>query len=308
MTESRSVDLSVIVATYNRAASLARLLASIRRAEGLQSTSVQVLVIDNGSRDETASVLKSELNANNPYQLKILHERNPGKAHALNLGLTNASGRFILVLDDDVVIDPNALRKHLEGYEMSHYDAMQGRVLPGSDFEGNSADLDRLREYNIPVIDYGDSLCDIRGLTGTNMSFKREVVDKVGMFDVRLGPGASGFSEDSEFSIRLRRSGFRIGYTPEAIVYHELDPRRYGRAYNRDVQYRKGLSRSIYRGDSLVLKVVPDLVANCCRYGIYRLLGFTQKAYKTEGRIIKGWGYLSGKLSNRARAGRRNAV
>ena len=128
------------------------------------------------------------------------------------------------------------------------------------------------------------------------MSFKRDVFEKVGLFDPRLGPGAVGFSEDTEYSIRIRKAGFKIGYSPGAIVFHELNPERYGRAYNRRVEYRKGVSRSLYRQDSIWFKVIPDLVANCLRYGIYRLLGNTQKAYKTEGRILKCWGYLSGKL------------
>jgi GT2 family glycosyltransferase len=128
------------------------------------------------------------------------------------------------------------------------------------------------------------------------MSFNRAVFEKVGFFDPRLGPGASGFSEDTEFSMRIRKAGFKIGYTPRAVVYHELNPARYGRAYNRDVEYRKGVSRSIYRHDSILFRVFPDLVTNCLRYGIYRILRLSQKAYKTEGRIMKCWGYLSGKL------------
>jgi len=127
------------------------------------------------------------------------------------------------------------------------------------------------------------------------MSFKREVFAKVGFFDARLGPGAAGFSEDTEYSMRIRKAGFKIGYTPHAIVYHELNPNRYGRQYNRMVEYRKGLSRSLYRQDSIPFRVIPDLMANCVRYGLYRLLGKTQKAYKTEGRIMKCWGYLAGK-------------
>jgi GT2 family glycosyltransferase len=107
-----------------------------------------------------------------------------------------------------------------------------------------------------------------------------------------------GFSEDTEYSIRLRRAGVKIGYSPGAIVYHELNPERYGRTYNRRVEYRKGVSRSIYRQDSIWFKVLPDLVVQCMRYGIYRLLGKTQKAYKTEGRILKCWGYLSGKFGS----------
>jgi GT2 family glycosyltransferase len=200
------------------------------------------------------------------------------------------------------VVHPEIVARHLEGYRARPFDAIQGRVLPGVDSEGKPADPTRLREYNIPLIDYGSEYREIRGLTGTNMSFKREVFEKVGFFDARLGPGASGFSEDTEFSLRIRKAGFTIGYTPNAIAYHELNPQRYGRAYNRNVEFRKGISRSIYRNDSIVFRVIPDLVANCGRYCFYRITGRTQKAYKTEGRIMKCWGYLMGKFQHRPKA------
>ncbi|MGH8544814.1 MAG: hypothetical protein ACREX3_14550, partial [Gammaproteobacteria bacterium] len=47
--------------------------------------------------------------------------------------------------------------------------------------------------------------------------------------------------------------------------------------------------------DSILFRVIPNLVANCFRYGIYTVLGKTQKAYRTEGRLMKCWGYLMGK-------------
>jgi GT2 family glycosyltransferase len=256
---------------------------------------IEVLVVDNASTDGTDTFLSKETGRPRRFFINVLKERLKGKASALNLGLGAASGDILLVLDDDIVVDSRLVVKHLECYQQTAFDALQGRILPGVNVDGKPADRDRLREYNIPHIDYGDEFCEIRGLTGTNMSFKREVFEKVGFFDARLGPGAAGFSEDTEYSIRMRQAGFKIGYTPHAIVYHELNLNRYGREYNRMVEYRKGLSRSIYRQDSIPFKVIPDLVANCVRYGLYFVLGKTQKAYKTEGRIMKCWGYIMGK-------------
>jgi GT2 family glycosyltransferase len=138
------------------------------------------------------------------------------------------------------------------------------------------------------------------------MSFKREVFAKVGWFDARLGPGAAGFSEDTQYSIRIREAGFKIGYTPHAVVYHELSSARYGREYNRKVEYQKGVSRSVYRTDSIFFKVLPNLALNFIRYAVYSFLGKTQKAYKTEGRIMKSWGYLAGKIRRRQFANSHN--
>jgi len=289
-------DISVIVPTFNRASSVRRLMASFDALVCPDSITAELLIVDNGSTDNTASVLVSATSECTKFSLRLLREDRQGKSSALNRGLSLAQGKILLIVDDDVVVHPLWLIKHVESYSVSSFDAVQGRVLPGVDLDGRPADPNRLREYNIPIIDYGDQICEIRGLTGTNMSFKREVFEQVGFFDPWLGPGAAGFSEDTEYSIRIRKAGFKIGYTPHAIVFHELDPRRYGPAYNRMVEYRKGLSRSLYRQDSILFRVIPDLVANCLRYGLYRWLGKSQKAYKTEGRIMKCWGYLVGKI------------
>jgi GT2 family glycosyltransferase len=216
----------------------------------------------------------------------------------LNHGIGLARGEILIVVDDDVVVHHRWMVEHWESHRTNEFGAVQGRVLPGVDPQGRLADPGRLREYNIPIVDYGGEIRSIRGFTGTNVSFKRDVVRQVGLFNPRLGPGALGFSEDTEYSIRMRRAGFKIGYNPGAIVYHELNPERYGRAYNRRVEYRKGVSRSLYRQDSIWFKVLPDLMAQCMRYGIYRLLGKSQKAYKIEGRILKSWGYISGKVGS----------
>lgn len=288
--------LSVIIPTRDRAESLKKLLESLDSIQWLDSFQVEVLVIDNGSTDGTASFLLGEQARSRRFVLRALKEERQGKANALNRGLKEATGEIIFFLDDDVVVHPQWLVKQLECYRTTNFDAIQGRVLPGVDAGGQPADPQKLQEYNIPVIDYGEEVQEIHGLTGTNMSFKREVFEKVGYFDVSLGPGATGFSEDTEYSMRIRQAGFRIGYTPQAIVYHELNPDRYGRAYNRMAQYRKGLSRSIYRRDSILFRTAPNLLANCIRFGFYSVLGRRQKAYKTEGRILKYWGFLVGKV------------
>jgi glucosyl-dolichyl phosphate glucuronosyltransferase len=288
-------DISVVVPTFNRVASLTRLVASLQSLRCPNSVSAELLIIDNGSTDGTKDFLARENKSCGKFSLRVLPEDRRGKSSALNRGLSSALGKILIVVDDDVTVDPEWLMKHMESYDLTSFAAVQGRILPGLDSDGRPAEPSRLREYNIPHVDYGDKFRELRGLTGTNMSFKREVFEKVGFFDTRLGPGAAGFSEDSEYSIRIRKAGFKIGYTPHAIVYHELNPNRYGREYHRMVEYRKGLSRSLYRQDSIAFRVGPDLVANCIRYGLYRLLGKNQKAYKTEGRIMKCWGYLMGK-------------
>jgi GT2 family glycosyltransferase len=272
----------------------------------LEETPVEIIVINNHSTDATSHVLVETLAQQRRFPIRLLEQSRRGKSWALNLGLGQATGSLLLVLDDDVTVDKSCIGGHVAAHRKSIFDAVQGKVLAGLDPQGQPADMSRLREYNIPIVDHGDSSCEIRGFTGTNISFKREIFEKVGLFDTRLGPGASGFSEDTEYSRRIRQAGFKIGYAPKAVAYHELNPERYGSSYNRNVQYRKGVSRSIYRKQSLIFRVLPDLIGNCFRYLAYTATGRRQKAYKTEGRIARNCGYIAGKVQKQMLQHRRS--
>lgn len=263
---------------------------------GRTPASAQIIVANNGDAKDTSRIERMAKSADLEVEVLGPMPETPAKAWGLNEGLKRAKGKIICPLDDDVVVAPDWAEKLLEAHASTPFDAVQGKILPGVDPRGRPADPKRLLEYNIPIIDYGEEVIEIRGLTGTNGSFKREVFEKVGFYNTLLGPGASGFSEDTEYSMRIRQAGFKIGYTPHAVIYHELDPARYGLAIKREVQYRKGLSRSVYRNDSIFFNVLPNLLANLIRLGIYKAAGKGQKAYKTEGRILKHWGYLVGRF------------
>jgi GT2 family glycosyltransferase len=294
-----SPKVSILIPTHNRAASLRRLLDSLEASAGLEQTPVEIIVVNNHSTDATPQLLMEVSAKNRRFPIIALEELRLGKSRALNLGLGRATGSFVLLLDDDDSVDTLCVAEHIAAYEDGSFDAIQGKVLAGLDPQGQPANMARLREYNIPLVDHGDAPCELRGFTGTNISLKREVFEKAGLFDTRLGPGASGFSEDTEYSRRIRENGFKIGYAPRAIIYHELNPERYGSSYNRNVQFRQGISRSIYRKDSLIFRVLPDLIGNCLRYLAYAAVGRRQKAYKTQGRIAKSYGYIAGKVQSR---------
>jgi glucosyl-dolichyl phosphate glucuronosyltransferase len=291
-----SAKVTILIPTHNRAGSLKRLLDSLEASAGLEETPLEIIVVNNHSTDATSQLLMEVLAEDRRFPILVLDEFKHGKSWALNLGLGRVTGSLVLLLDDDVSVDRFCVAEHVAAYKDGFFDAVQGKVLAGLDPKGQPADMARLREYNIPLVDHGDASCEVRGFTGTNISLKREVFEKAGLFDTRLGPGASGFSEDTEYSRRVRENGFKIGYAPKAITYHELNPERYGSSYNRQVQYRKGLSRSIYRKESLMLRILPDLIGSSFRYLAYKAMGRQQQAYKTQGRIMKCWGFLAGKF------------
>lgn len=288
-------QVSIIVPTRNRRESVGRLLQSLAQTINPTNATVEIIVVDNASTDDTGYFLAET--AKTYAGLRVLFEPKPGKNFALNRAIKAATGKFICFMDDDIVLNPTWLQGLLNDLDTLPYDALQPRVLPGLDPAGNTANRTLLYEYNVPVIDYGDSVRDINGMTGVFMCVRREVIDTIGGFDDRLP--ASGYHGDTDFSRRAREAGFLIGYTPHATAYHELNPNRYGVDYARLSQYRKGLSRSLYGRDSLILNVIPNLFANVLRYFAYRTFFRRDKVYKTEKRIMKYWGYLTGRFQRR---------
>jgi glycosyltransferase involved in cell wall biosynthesis len=292
-------QISIVVATYNRAKSLVRFLRSLDSLQDLDSVKLEVLIVDNDSSDSTRDLLIAEQGKPRKFSLRTLHETQRGRAAAVNCGLRRCRGQIICPMDDDVVLDRNWLTGLLYSYRTTDFDAFQGKVLPGVDPWEKPPDAKRLYYYNIPIIDRGDRIKETNGLVGV-CSFKREVFEKAGFLNTRLGVGASGFGEDSDFSCRVKALGFKIGYTPHAIVYHELDPNRYGGKYNRGVRYRMGLSESLYLDKSLVWDIFPNLIKYSSRWVLYRLSFQKRRAYKSEGRLVKCWGYLIGRLKQKS--------
>ena len=70
-------------------------------------------MVDNGSADETRSLLLQEQARRRKFSLRVLQEMQKGKASALNLGLSSAKGDILFVVDDDVVVHPQWLIQHL---------------------------------------------------------------------------------------------------------------------------------------------------------------------------------------------------
>lgn len=234
--------LSVIVATRNRETSLRRTLVSLDIAQRAAGIATQVVIVDNGSSDATPHTLAEWCAA--CAGRRTLRVEMPGKARAVNAGLEAAEAAVIAFTDDDVEVRPDWLSA-IVAYFTQHpeYAAAMGRTLPPPHLDDASL-RERVARYPgaVPVFDAGEIVRDLDDLFGCNMAARRSLFDRLGRFNERLGPGASGLSEDAELAQRILRAGLRIGYMPEAVVYHEVDPQRLTDAYYREFQKRLGRS------------------------------------------------------------------
>jgi glycosyltransferase involved in cell wall biosynthesis len=110
------MKLSVVIPTFNRGIQLGSVLDSILQSDVSELEDVEIIVIDDGSKEPAEEVVNSKTTAT-PFRLRYIYQTNAGPAEARNNGLRVASNDIVLFLDDDVLLFPDALRKHVEAHE-----------------------------------------------------------------------------------------------------------------------------------------------------------------------------------------------
>jgi GT2 family glycosyltransferase len=283
------VKLSVIIATHDRAQSLASLMASL--GPQLRLGAHELIVADNGTP------APAELDDKKIVTLH-LHDPRPGKCRIQNRAIEKAFGDVIVFLDDDLIVVRDYLDR-VEEFFTDHpeFAAMKGRILPERDpFKVAGENWIYL---DLPFVDHGDQVVEVGGMLGANMAIRAEALRKVGLFDERLGPGAAGHEEETEMSARLRRAGYRIGYAPRALVYHSVDPARADRERFIRIGRERGYCRMIHERHGLTEVALKNLIAST-RLGLARIMrAGPERVAREERRHAVARGMWAGRRARR---------
>lgn len=256
--------LAIVVATRNRERRLHRLLASVSALAGIEHAAPEIVVADNGSTDRTPHVV-ADARARLP-RLRHLSVEQPGKSRALNAAVRETSAPVLAFVDDDVELDVGWLVAVDAYFVRTPVAAAQGTIRLAPEVAADPWLAAAIERWNtIPRCDLGPATAESGSLIGANMFVRRTTFARIGLFDERLGPGAAGASEDTEFAARLRAAGERIGYVPDAIAYHAVERERLSAAYFRTLHESRGRSRIYYKfaqapsALGLTLRLLPDL-------------------------------------------------
>ncbi len=211
------LNISVVMATRNRAPHVAGAVDSIMAAIRAEpAVTAEVIVVDNGSSDQTSAVL-AKLTETYPTNFKGVLEPLPGVSRARNRGLSIATGDVIVIIDDDCRMAPDYFTALV-----AHYRDRKGPVILGGRVElGDPTDM----PFTIRIEDKPETLGGIVHpggfLLGANTTLNRQVLDLIGGYDVRFGAGGPLVSaEDTELVVRAVNAGIPVEYVPDIVVHH----------------------------------------------------------------------------------------
>ncbi|WP_270546432.1 glycosyltransferase family 2 protein [Butyricimonas paravirosa] len=248
---SQNIDVSIIIVSYNTREFLRECLYSL--FEKTKSLSFEVIVVDNESSDGSVQMIQELF-----PQVTILNSgENVGFGRANNIGIKEAQGRNVFLLNPDTILLNNAI-KILSDFLDSHDEvAVCGGNLYNVDKEPTHSflrylpsvfgELDQLTGYKLSKWCYGKSFefnhnnrpLHVGYITGADMMIKKIVLDEVGCFD----PDFFMYFEETELTYRIRKAGYKIMSVPEACIVH-LEGKSHSLKENRERMFLT--SRRLY--------------------------------------------------------------
>ncbi len=223
--------LSICIVTYHAKELLRECLNSVRLSTALD---YEVIVVDNGSRDGVGEMLQVEF----PEVKFLENETNRGYTFPMNQALRQGGGRYLLQLNPDTLVLPQALDKLVDFLE-AHPQAgicspkvlnrdrtlqkpcRRGESTPWAVltyFLGLSALFPKSRLFGQYLMSYMDENEThlVAGVSGSCMLVRRAVLDQVGYLDERF----FAYQEDADFCFRARQAGWQIYYAPISEIIH----------------------------------------------------------------------------------------
>jgi cellulose synthase/poly-beta-1,6-N-acetylglucosamine synthase-like glycosyltransferase len=211
--------VTVLVPAHNEELVIERTVESICRSD-YPKDRLEVIVINDSSTDATGEILRRQ-QAVYPF-LKVVTLVPPvgarGKSNALNHGLKEATGDYIIVYDADNTPERKAIRYLVEAI---HGEPQLGAVV--GKFRTRNHDVNLLTRFiNIETVSFQwlvqAGRCHWFGLTtitGTNFIIRRDILERVG------GWRLDALTEDTELTIRVYNEGYRIRWIPEAVTWEQ---------------------------------------------------------------------------------------
>ncbi|MFH9006751.1 bifunctional polysaccharide deacetylase/glycosyltransferase family 2 protein [Streptomyces afghaniensis] len=200
--------VSVVVPAYNEELCIAKTLRSLAASDH----PVEIIVVDDGSRDGTADIAQSLALAN----VTVIRRPNGGKPSALNAGVLRASHDIVVMLDADTVFAPSTVGRLVQPFADPRVGAVAGNAKVGNRRRllGRWQHIEYVMGFNLDRRMY-DLLRCLPTIPGAAGAFRVEALRDAGMMS------ADTLAEDTDITMALHRAGWEVRYAPDALAWTE---------------------------------------------------------------------------------------
>jgi len=203
-------DVSVVIVALKKKAGIAATIRSMvtSRYRGR----IEVIVVDDGSSDGTAAIAR---NLRIPY-VRVIRQPNSGKPGALSRGIAEARSDILVLVDGDTIFQSDTLGRLIAPLADREVGAVSGNTKVGNrrGFLGRWQHLEYVMGFNLDRRLF-DMLGTIPTVPGAIGAFRREALAAMG------GVSADTLAEDTDLTMALCRSPWRVVYAPDAIAWTE---------------------------------------------------------------------------------------
>lgn len=230
--------VAIVILNWNGKENTLDCLKSIENIDK-EGIDLEIIVVDNASTDDSVSSFKKSF-----LNIKIIkNPENFGFAKGNNIGIKKAledKADFVMLLNNDTILEKKCLQKLLEAVKnYPQYSIFAPKIYFEKNFEfhksryknsekgkviwyaGGIMDWDNLygRHLGVDKVDTGqfDKEEETEFATGAAMFVKKEVFEKIGLLDKKYFL----YYEDTDFCVRAKKAGFKILFTPKAVLWHK---------------------------------------------------------------------------------------
>jgi len=223
MPVNKEPSISVIICTYNRDKFIGEALNCLAK-QTLPTGNFEIIVVDNRSTDNTASIAKKFIADHPELQARYVMEPNKGLSFARNRGIQEARASIVTYIDDDAEVTPHFLESIVSFLQAnSSVVGVGGKVIPKYSESGEPKWISKYLNGFVGRMDFGDRPkqfdSKMKYPTGCNMTYTKEILQKAGGFNNEL----TFRSDDKYIFHQVTKISDNVYYVPEALLYHNID-------------------------------------------------------------------------------------
>lgn len=271
--------ISLIICTYNRDKYIYNCLQRIAD-NGFPVDRYEIILVNNNSTDNTEQLCQKFSKEYPQAPFRYFNETNQGLSFARNRGIKEASGDWLVFLDDDAMIHPNYLNNlssHLNRY--TDAGAFGGQITP--EFESGQAPnwLCKWTYSWVSAINLGKNVTlfsNGKYPIGANMGMSRATVERCGTFNTELGRSKNNLmgGEEKDIFNRIQSAGIPIYYFPDVAVNHVIPPHRTTPDFIRRLGAGVGASERLRCKKTGNASFMKRVLSECIKWGVTLVLWF----------------------------------